>query len=283
MFRRVACQVWSPDSVQVRNPALSPWARSITLPFSFLACLFLVHPSYGGEEAGCCNGAYVAVVAGVAESSNRVVDTEGFAHWGMPGWTTKFNDNSSMLGLRIGRILDRPDRKVRLEFGLNFTDARSSSNLLDPRIPVGLDETAVSEPKWIATAQVGLDHDIGQLTLFALGGLAAGRVHNSVTDLDWVRDANNLWVQRVDPDDSFSSVKTKFGWSATVGLESQIGNRTSVRFELMHVDLGSSRHYVNLSGDGACGRGGPNAPCPLKYDNEFTSFGVGLVFHLGSS
>lgn len=142
---------------------------------------------------------------------------------------------------------------------------------------------AVSEPKWIATAQLGLDQDIGQLSLFALGGFAAGRVHNSVTDLDWVRDdSNSPYYQRVDPDDSFTSVKTKFGWAATVGLESRINETTSLRLELLHVDLGSSRHHVNLSADGACGRGGPNAPCPLKFDNRFTSFGVGLVFRLGN-
>ena len=201
----------------------------------------------------------------------------------MPGWTTRFNDNSSMLGLRVGRIRTRAKRKVRFEFGLNFADAGSSSNQLDPRIPVGHGETAVAEPKWIATAQFGLDKEFGQLSLFALGGLAAGRVHNSVTDLDWVRDDDNSpYCQRVDPDESFTSVTTKVGWAATVGLDSWTNETTSLRLELLHVDLGSGRHHVNLSADGARGRGGPNAPWPLKFDNSFTSFGVELIFRLGS-
>ena len=259
-----------------------PWARVLALPLSFLACLLDSPPSHGGEGSGCCKDDYVAVIVGVAEGSNRVVDTNGFAHWGRPGWVTRFNDNGSMLGLRVGRFLTHAERNVRLEFGLNFTDTRSSSNQLDPRIPVGHDETGVSKPKWLATTQFGLEKDFGQLTLFALGGLAAGRVHNSVTDLDWVRDdLNSPFYQRVDPDDSFSSVKTKYGWAATVGLESRATRTTSLRMELLHVDLGSSRHYVNRSADGACGRGGPNAPCPLKFDNRFTSFGIGLVFRLG--
>ena len=283
MVQRVAYEHRPPDSVPDWRRAMFPWTRAIALPLSFLACLLESSPSHGGQGSGCCGGNYVAAIAGSAEGSNRVVDTEGFAHWGMPGWITRFNDKSSMLGLRLGRIMNLSERTVRFEFGLNFTDVRSSSNQLDPRIPFGLDETAVSEPKWIATTQLGLDHDFGQLTVFALGGLAAGRMHNSVTDLDWVRDdLNSPYYQRVDPDDSFSSVKTKYGWSATVGLESRVTRRTSLRIELLHVDLGSSRHYVNRSADGACGRGGPNAPCPLKFDNKFTSFGVGLVFRLGS-
>lgn len=283
MVRSVAHEVRPPDSIPVRDRIISPWARAVALPLSVLACLIEPSPSRGDDGSGCCNGDYVAVIAGFAESSNRVVDTHGFAHWGVPGWTTGFNDNSSMLGLRVGRVQTRAKRKVRFEFGLNLTDAKSSSNLLDPRIPVGHDETAVSEPKWIATAQFGLDQDIGQLSLFALGGLAVGRVHNSVTDLDWVRDdTNSPYYQRVDPDDSFTSVKTKVGWAATVGLESRTTRTTSLRFELLHVDLGSSTHHVNHSADGACGRNGPNAPCPLKLDNKFTSFGVGLVFRLGS-
>ena len=191
MDRRVAYAVRPADSVPVRRRSMFRRARAVALPLSFLACLLESSPSHGGEGSGCCNGDYVAVIAGIAEGANRVVDTEGFAHWGMPGWITRFNDNSSMLGLRAGRILTHADRSIRFEFGLNFTDAKSSSNLLDPRIPVGHDETAVSEPKWIATAQFGLDQDIGQLTVFALAGLAAGRMHNSVTDLDWVRDDLN--------------------------------------------------------------------------------------------
>ena len=79
----------------------------------------------------------------------------------------------------------------------------------------GLDETVRSEFGWIATAHAGIEHAVGPATAFATGGLAAARIANSVTDIDFGPDM----PARIDPDDSFRNSSTEFGWLICLGVE----------------------------------------------------------------
>ena len=42
---------------------------------------------------------YVGLLAGSAWSNNEIEDLEGFAHWGMPGYTLDYHDSGLVFGM----------------------------------------------------------------------------------------------------------------------------------------------------------------------------------------
>ncbi len=144
-------------------------------------------PANAGSEDAAFDwtGTYAGIFAGSGRADNRIVDIEGFANWGNPGWTVDYGESEFVGGALIGRKLDIGGLPLRIEFDGTFGRLPASSNKLDPE---GLDETVDSEFRWIVTARGGMDHSIGPATVFAVGGLAVARIDNSVTDIDFGPD-----------------------------------------------------------------------------------------------
>ena len=214
------------------------------------------------------------VFAGSGRADNRIVDAEGFANWGNPGWAVDYGDAGFIGGALVGKKFEVGNVPLRIELDGTFGSLSATSNRLDPE---GLDETVKSEFRWIATARAGIEQAVGPATVFASGGLAAARIVNSVTDIDFGPDMPS----RIDPDDSFRDSSTEFGWVIGLGVETLLADAWALRLEGSYLDFGRSTHYVNRSGDGRCGPGNPRRPCPYNVENKLGIVRLAIIYHFG--
>ena len=118
--------------------------------------------------------------------------------------------------------------------------------------------------RWIATARGGVEQTLGPVTVFASGGVAAARIYNSVTDIDF---GPNI-PRHIDRDDSFRDSSTRIGWVIGLGVEAPLADAWTLRLEGSSLDFGRSKHYVNRSGNNRCGAEGPRRPCPYSVENK---------------
>ena len=210
-------------------------------------------------EGGLYGGAFV----GIGRTSGRLVDRDGAANWGNPGWTVDYSRPRFIGGALFGKKFGRGPLPLRVELDGAFGDMFSRSNQLDPQ---ALDETARLKYQWVVTARGGFEASLGPATIFLTAGLAAARVENSVTDLDR-SGLNAPWYR--DPDDSFHDESTKFGWVLSGGIEALVNETWTLRGEVLHMDFGEDTYQFNHSGNNRCGPGGPHRPCLYDIDNEF--------------
>ncbi len=217
---------------------------------------------------------YVGLLAGSAWSNNEIKDLEGFAHWGMPGYTLDYHDSGLVFGVLAGHRLVIAGLPLRLEIDGMIGDMTARSNRLDPE---GLDETVEVEFRWLATARVGIEQAMGPVQVFASTGVALSGIDRSVTDIDSGRNIDPY----VDADDSFSDHTTEVGWVAGAGIETRWSKPWDIRLEGLYMDFGQSTHYVNHSGNNRCGPDGPQRPCPYRIDNELGMVRLGVTYRFG--
>ena len=228
----------------------------------------------GGDAASGWTGTYAGAFAGSGRVDNRIVDVEGFANWGNPGWRVEYDDSGFVAGALAGRRFEIGGVRFRVEIDGTLGDMSAASNRLDPE---GLDETVESEFRWIATARAGVERTIGPATVFATGGMALSRIANSVTDIDSGPDM----PAQVDPDDSFRNSSTEAGWVVGLGVETPLADAWSLRVEGMYLDFGRSTHYVNRSGNNRCGPENPRRPCPYRVENTFANVRLAITYRFG--
>ena len=269
------CWLWPTNSL-----------RSLGILVSWVTVLFLLSlatiPATGvvfadkGENLSEYGDTYAGIFLGSAESNNRIIDPDGFANWGNPGWSVKYDAGDVVGGILFGKKPRQGNWPVRLELDLMLDGKTASSNKLDPS-PQGGDETVRSGFQWVATARAGIERPVGRTTVFATGGLALGRIQNSVTDIDYFPDRS----PEFDPDDSFSDSSTEVGWVLGVGIEIPFAEKTLIRLEGLHMDFGETTHLVNRSGNNRCGANGPNRPCPYRIENEISVVRLAFVRYFG--
>ena len=230
-----------------------------------------------GGAAFDWTGTYAGVFAGSGRMGNRLIDVDGFANWGNPGSVVDYDDTGFVGGALMGKKFEIDGTSFRIELDGTFGDLSASTNRLDPTCP---DETATSELRWSATARVGVEEVVGPATVFATGGLAAARIANSVTDIDYKGSCLEMHL-RLDPDDSFRDSSTEFGWVIGVGVEAPLADAWTLRLEGSYLDFGRSTHYVNRSGDGRCGPGNPRMPCPYDIENRLSIVRLAVIHRFG--
>ncbi|MYI68862.1 MAG: porin family protein [Boseongicola sp. SB0673_bin_14] len=208
---------------------------------------------------------YAGAFLGVGKVANEIVDIDGFADWGNPGSTNKLNGPAAFAGVLAGRRLDMGSSGLRFEIDALAGSLSADTDELDPTCN---DETASTRIRWMATARMGFDMDVGSTRIFLVGGPALARIDNSVTDIDYggpgCLEGNLLF----DEDDSFQSKGTRVGWTVGAGLEAPLSSRWSLRFDGTHFDFGRENYLVNESGNNRCGRGGEFRPCTYSLDNR---------------
>lgn len=242
-----------------------------------LPVLLVLSP--GGSAHAGENGAseaYAGVFVGSARVDNRLTDTSGFAYPVNPGSVTRYEDAGFIGGVLIGKKFDLGGASLRLELDGTIGDLEAQTNQLDPR-PWALDETAVTEFQWITTVRVGIEKSFDPVTVFATGGLARARIENFVTDVDFGPNR----PRTVDPDDSFHDRSTETGWVIGLGAEIPLTEGWVARLEWLRMDFGRNDHYVNHSGNNACGPDGPREPCPYRIENELDVFRLAITHPLG--
>ena len=217
---------------------------------------------------------YTGIFIGSGLVGNRIVDIEGFANWGQPGYRLDYGDNRFVAGMLLGTKFDLAGVRLRVEIDGAFGDLSGRSNRLDPE---GLDETAGSDTDWVATGRVGFELPIGEATTFATAGLAAARITNFVTDIDSGRDV----LPYMDPDDSFRAGSADLGPAIGAGIEAHLAGAWLLRAEGSFLDFGWSNHTVNHSGNNRCGPGNLRRPCPYKVRNRLGIVRFGLIYRFG--
>ena len=222
-------------------------------------------------------GAYAGVFAGSGRFGNRLVDVDGFANWGNPGSMVDYDNDRIVGGALIGRKFEIYGTPLRIELDAVLGGLSASSSALDPTCT---DETVESKLRWITTARVGVEETLGSAVVFATGGLAATRITNSVTDLDYRGSCLEMQVH-LDPDDSFQDQSLEFGWVIGAGVEVPLADAWTLRLDGSYVDFGRSTYTVNHSTGGRCGPGGPRRPCPYHIDNRLSTVRLAIIRRFG--
>lgn len=219
---------------------------------------------------------YAGFMLGAGHSSNEIVDIHGFSNWGHPGSKVKYSDRGLVGGVFAGQRTNFEGTNKRYEVEFMLTDLVSRSNRVDPRPIYGGDETVVTKYDWTLTARFGVDKQIDNVRFFVLGGPALARIENSVTDVDWIREQKRYVY---DPDDSFSSESTRFGWNLGIGFEKSIASNWLIRLEGAVFDFGNETYQVNHAANDGCGSGGPKTPCAThKIDHRVSVLRLGFVY-----
>ena len=232
----------------------------------------------GAGSARAGTGTYVGAFAGSGHTDNRFVDVDGFADWGNPGSTTHYDHRGLVGGVLAGRTFEVDGARLRLEVDGTFGNLSARTSRLDPTCP---DESANSELRWVATARIGVAQSVGGATVFATGGLAAGRLVNSVTDIDYSGTRCLERDLRLDSDDSFRDSSTELGWVIGVGVEAPLADAWTLRLDGSYLDFGRSTHYVNRSANNTCG-GGARRPCRYDIENRLGIVRLTIIRRFGT-
>ncbi len=235
---------------------------------SIVPVLFLLAGAVGPFSTAAAEGnpreepaKHLGVFVGAGWPDSRIVDVEGFANWGNPGWAVEYGTRGFLVGALAGKRIRIAELPLRFELDGTYGDMRGRTNQLDP---AGLDETAESKFLWIVTARAGVEGGLGGATFFLSAGPAVARIDNQAIDVDFGPGRPT----QPDPDDSFRDRSMELGWTLTAGVELPFPDQWKLRLEGMHLDFGSESHRVNHSGDGRCGPGGERRPCLYSVENR---------------
>lgn len=258
---------------QTRTVAIKDWFKlhlGQAVCLVLMTALLLAGP-FHAVQAAPPGGWYGGLFAGSTWLDNEIEDVEGFANWGLPGWTLDVHDSGMVAGVLGGHAFEFAGLPLYLEVDALLGDMSARSMRLDPQ---GMDETVQVEYRWVATARVGAEHTIGSVRVFASTGMALAGVDRSVTDIDSGLNIDPY----IDADDSFGDHTTEVGWVVGAGLSTHLAKSLEVRLEGLYMDFGTSTHHVNHSGNNRCGPGGPQRPCPYRFDNELGMVRLGLTY-----
>ena len=243
--------------------------RHAAVSLAALVTVAVVGPASADSGGGALamTDVYAGVFAGSGRARNRLVDVDGFANWGNPGSMVDYGDNQLVGGALIGRKFEIGGTPLRIELDAVIGSLSASSSALDPTCA---DESVESELRWITTARLGVEETLGRATVFATGGLAAARIANSVTDIDYRGSCLEMEL-RHDFDDSFRDESLRFGWVIGAGVDVALDRQWTFRVEGSYLDFGQDTYHVNHSADNTCGRGGRSNAVLLRHREQARS------------
>ena len=223
-------------------------------------------------------GFYIGAFTGAGVMDVRTTDIDGFTgSQGVPGQTFEYDDTGFPAGIVAGRHFHLGRIPIRFEMDGAFVGLPSASRQMDP---VGMDETAASELRWVGTARIGVRKPLGRAGVYLDGGVSVARLSNSFTDLD----PGTNGQMDVDHDDSFDDQLTRVGWVIGTGIEMPVAGAWNIRFEGLYMDTGETGHQApNRLGvnAGICGPAGLPSPCRYDIDQRFALLRLILVRNLG--
>ena len=245
---------------------------------ALVGLILLTHSSPASAECDATpsepGGTYAGVLIGAARMVNWIVDVDGFANWGHPGSMLDYDDVEFVGTALVGRQLKIGPVPMRFEVDGTFGDMQTTTDRLDP---IGLDETATTTLRWVATVGAGTEHTIGRVTVFGKGGLAVADIANAVTDIDYSQSS----PPRLDPDDSFRDISTDVGWMLGAGLETALADGWALRLDGSYLAFGSSTYAVNRERNNRCGPGGPHRPCLYTMEHTLGLVRLGIIYRFG--
>ena len=172
-------------------------------------------------DAGRWAGSYVGLQIGGAFGTSRAYESGG-----------PTTDNFDISGIIGGYTSGYNWQSDSFVFGI---ESDSSLTNLDGTSTVNCPSICYSGVQWLSTLRARLGKAMGDVLLYATGGLAYGNVEYGGLSPNTVRD------------------KTLFGWTAGAGGEIALNEDWSAKAEYLYVDLGDVTH--------------PLGPTVFEFDN----------------
>ena len=175
-------------------------------------------------------GPYIGINLGVAWNHAKFTDVGDpvLGDFAFPAGTTFWSPNKAGFtgGGQIGYNLQSGNLVYGLEADLNGVDSKTTNNINSPHYITGV--TATTKLEWMATvrARAGMTV-LPQTLIYVTGGAAFAHFNDS-------------WSPIAAPQDSFSSSKTRAGWTVGGGVEYMLARNWTAKIEGLYADFGSS-------------------------------------------
>jgi outer membrane immunogenic protein len=216
-------------------------------------------------------GFYIGANVG---ATNHDASTQDLNGWGGSGTTPyvnrwfKSNKTTASFGGNVGYSWQMSYLVVGVEADVSYVGA--SNTFVPPNNLVaagcgGCSASATNELTWLSTFRGRAGIAVDRILVFGTAGIAVGQVKNH---WGWGFPGFDF------SDSQFSVNNARAGYVVGGGIEAMIAPKISVRFEAMHVDLGTSRSTIN---------GTPNCCAPAgTFTTEFKNTAnigrVGLTY-----
>ena len=172
-------------------------------------------------------GCYVGVASGAALGRSRHVS--GDAATNGLDITNTFNMSGGIVGIEFGCNVQRGNWVWGTESDFSWTSKRGGANNIAPFVTTSISST---REHWLSTSRLRFGVLPNERTLvYATGGLATARVE-AIVDISATRGG------------VFSETRTRWGWTAGVGVETMLGNGWSAKADYLYVGL-TDRGYFN--------------------------------------
>jgi outer membrane immunogenic protein len=207
-------------------------------------------------------GWYVGLQGGMVDHDGKFYDSNGFltGAFGDPAEKYTASNLGAMFGGHVGYNIQRD----RLVFGLeaDFSGIWAKADATAPSPPAEPGSPLSFDVKWLATVRGRAGTTITDTTLLYLtGGVAFGRVENSVTLGGGIGGSPSM-----------VSDETKIGWTIGGGIEHMVAPNWTLRAEARYVDLGKSSADCSPATNGSC----INFPYRGEFSNTLLMGLVGL-------
>ena len=171
-------------------------------------------------------------------------------------------------GAQVGRSWQTGDWVWGLEADFQWAGVEQSVALSHPAVTTpprafATEGAGSASLDWFGTVRGRLGLIASQVLIYGTGGLAYGRVSESVSN----------HVVPPPPSGSFSSSDVRFGWVLGAGVEWAPANAWSVKAEYLHVDLGSSTGRTHP---------GPDDFLDYRFRHEYEIARIGFNYNWGA-
>jgi outer membrane immunogenic protein len=187
-------------------------------------------------------GFYLGGQAGVAGYNHHFNDLDAFAI----EWVDSFLPNSTthsgtgaLAGAQAGYNWQSGCTVFGIETDWAWSSAKASDNIRDGDEPLGTltdNITVTSKLRWFGTTRVRTGVVVDSLLLYVTGGLAYANFKRDLTfSFDCVGEGCS---------ETFSSSKTRLGWTAGAGAEWAINNNWSLKTEALYMQFQKDQSTV---------------------------------------
>jgi outer membrane immunogenic protein len=214
------------------------FAAAAAMPGAQAADMPIKAPRYV-EPAADWSGWYIGANAGAAWQKTDVTTDSGiFSHNGYkfdPNPNASLSKTGFIGGGQIGYNWQRGNFVFGLEGDISGLDGKASASLKNG-FKGGYEVNYSSRIQWLSTVRTRFGLAVGDTMAYMTAGVAFGGVKNSV-------------FSEKEFGTTYSSSKTKTGWTVGGGVEHMLSRNWTIGLEGLFVDLGHSTVHVDNEGD----------------------------------
>jgi len=217
----------------VRNPWILATASTVALAGA--------HEAQAAGAPFSWTGFYIGANAGATGHQAIAEDLNGWGNNGTPPYVGRWFNSSkttASFGGHAGYSWQMSYFVVGVEADVNYVG--SSETFVPPNNLVaagcgGCLVSATNELTWLSTFRGRAGFAVDRLLIYGTAGVAVGQVSNR---WGWGFPGFDF------SDSQFSVNNTQVGYVVGGGIEAMITPNVSIRFEAMHIDLGTSRSTI---------------------------------------